>query len=169
MYRQSCHNQKLLKALISSGHFLKNSWFSNVHFLSCSNPLYRLFYVLRWSRAGWHKQSASAYVCQALRWSLPPHDGPHHRNTPDCTLIQTNIMLLNNLFSIFPWYFFLTYICACTLDCFLLFSEISHAVKLFKFFSCSIVAIFFNMKFFQLCLLQKRSTEEIREHTFKES
>lgn len=32
MYRQSCHDQKLVKALIYSGHFPKKSWFSHVHF-----------------------------------------------------------------------------------------------------------------------------------------
>lgn len=32
MYRQSCHDQELVKALIYSGHFPKKSWFSRVHF-----------------------------------------------------------------------------------------------------------------------------------------
>lgn len=85
MYRQSCHNQKRWS---HSGHFLRS--FGIKHLFSCKNLFFFFFFLLkdRLRRAGLKHQ-----FCQALRWNLPPHDGPHRENTPHASAFISIILL----------------------------------------------------------------------------
>lgn len=83
MYRQSCHNQKLLKALIFSGHFPKKSWFSNVHFLSCLNPLSIDF---MFNVKGMQVEISKVKVCKRAR---PRGDVCHHMTGRIAQTLQT--------------------------------------------------------------------------------
>lgn len=91
-----CENQECIdnlvtigshSALISSGHFPKELRFQKFCFLSFSPPPPPCFTNV------WCVQVelSKVWVCTYVEpWGEePPHDGPHHTDTPDCTHVMT--------------------------------------------------------------------------------